>query len=443
MYKFYSSLIGIILLFLGSIGYAQLPREAGGHIIPSLAPMLEKVTPTVVNISTSTNIRIQENPLLSDPFFRHFFNIPEQPREKQSHSLGSGVVIDAVKGLVVTNYHVVKKAHEITVTLRDGRSLNAELLGADPETDIALLKMSTDALTALPLGNSDDLQVGDFVVAIGNPFGLGQTVTSGIVSALGRTGLGIEGYEDFIQTDASINPGNSGGALVDLRGELIGINTAIIAPNGGNVGIGFAIPINMVKQIVRQLAQFGEVQRGSLGLHIQDVTPELAEAFGLQDRRGAVVVEVIPNSASERAGLKTGDVIIALDGQPVHSSAMVRNRIGLLRVGERVKITVQRRGQTLQLTAVVADNTAVEGKAVNAFLEGCVLKDSPEGVKIAEVAQQSFAWSVGLRPGDIIIGFNRREIKDLADLRKRMKGYDSSFSIQINRDGQILSVWLR
>jgi Do/DeqQ family serine protease len=405
--------------------------------------MLEKVTPAVVNISTTTRIRIQESPLFSDPFFRHFFNIPDQPREKQSHSLGSGVVIDAVKGFVITNHHVVKKAHEITVTLRDGRTLNAELVGADSETDIALLKVPTEALKALPLGDSDSLQVGDFVVAIGNPFGLGQTVTSGIVSALGRTGLGIEGYEDFIQTDASINPGNSGGALVDLRGELVGINTAIFAPSGGNVGIGFAIPINMVKQIVQQLVQFGEVQRGSIGLQIQDVTPELAEAFGLHDHRGAVVVEVIPNSASEKAGLKTGDVIIAINGQPVHNSAMMRNRVGLLRIGERVKITIQRNGQILQLTAIVSDDTSVEGKNISSFLEGCVLKDSSEGVKIDEVAQQSFAWSVGLRPGDYIIGFNRREVKNIADLQKLMQGQTSSFSIQINREGKILSIWLR
>lgn len=448
MYKFRHILLGFIsslfLLWPFTI-YADLPHSVEETAVPSLAPMLERITPAVVNISTQTRIRVQESPLFSDPFFRHFFNIPEQPREKQSHSLGSGVVIDANEGYVVTNHHVVKQAHEITVTLRDGRALNAELVGADPETDVALLKVPTSHLSAITLANSDTLRVGDFVVAIGNPFGLGQTVTSGIVSALGRSGLGIEGYEDFIQTDASINPGNSGGALVDLRGQLVGINTAIIAPNGGNVGIGFAIPINMVKQIIQQLVKFGKIQRGSIGVQIQDLTPELAEAFGLSSGQGAVVTEVVPQSAAAAAGLRTGDIIIAVNGQPVNNAATVRNRVGLLRIGESVRITVQRKGQTLDLTAVITGTTTSQGKEINQFLDGATLKDTSkgEGVQIMEVTRKSFAWSVGLRPGDIIVGFNQNKIKNLEDLKKTMRGYTTPFSIQIEREGEILSIWLR
>jgi len=326
-----------IWLLLGSIAITQtvaagtLPVAVDGQTLPSLAPMLEKTTPAVVNISTKTRARV-ESPLLSDPFFRHFFNIPDQSEQRTEQSLGSGVIIDAQKGYVITNNHVIDKADEITVTLRDGRKTTAKLVGKDKETDIALIRINSDNLSELPLANSDKLRVGDFVVAIGNPFGLGQTVTSGIVSALGRSGLGIEGYEDFIQTDASINPGNSGGALVNLRGELVGINTAIIAPSGGNVGIGFAIPINMAHQVVRHLVEHGSVQRGVLGINVQDLTPELAVAFGLDSStKGAVVSDVNRNSAAERADIRASDVIIAINNQAVSSSADVRNRIGLLR----------------------------------------------------------------------------------------------------------------
>jgi Do/DeqQ family serine protease len=301
--------------------------------------MLEKAMPAVVNIS-SAQTQISNNPLLNDPIFRHFFNIPAQ----KTHSRGSGVVIDARKGYVVTNHHVIEKANEITVNLQDGREFKAEIIGTDPETDVALMKIPAENLTTLPSANSDQLRVGDFVVAIGNPFGLGQTVTSGIVSALGRSGLGIEGYEDFIQTDASINPGNSGGALVNLRGELIGINTAIFAPSGGNVGIGFAIPSNMVQQVVQHLVQFGEVQRGSLGIRIQELTPQLASALGLENsHKGAVVTEIAVDSPAEKAGLQPADVIVAINNQPVNRVSEVRNRVGLLRIGEKVALTVLRR----------------------------------------------------------------------------------------------------
>ncbi|OQW93629.1 MAG: serine endoprotease DegQ [Beggiatoa sp. IS2] len=444
MCKFtYLSIITLSLLLAGQFTVADLPASVEGQILPSLAPMLERVTPAVVNISTRKRIRAYESPLFKDPFFRHFFGIPEQPTEKQNQSLGSGVVIDARKGLIVTNHHVIDKADEVTVMLRDGRTLNANLVGTDPETDVALLKVAAENLTALVIANSDNLRVGDFVVAIGNPFGLGQTVTSGIVSALGRSGLGIEGYEDFIQTDASINPGNSGGALVNLRGELVGINTAILAPNGGNVGIGFAIPVNMVDQIIQHLAEFGEVRRGFLGVQIQDLTPELAKAFGLQDIKGAAVVEVQKDSPAEKAGLQTGDVIIAINDQPANNAATVRNRVGLLRVGEEVNITLLRKGRELNLKTVVAGFKGVSGEKISSYLEGMTLSDSAEGIEITDVTRQSFTWSVGFRKGDLIIGFNRRPIKDVADLKKRMSQKEPPFLIQINRNGENLSVLLK
>ena len=268
---------------------AGLPPFVGGQALPSLAPMLEHSMPAVVNISTSTNIQVNENPLMQDPYFRQFFNVPNQSRQQQKNSLGSGVIIDSNQGLVLTNNHVIDKADKILVTLTDGRQLNAELIGTDPEADIAIIKVPANNLTQLPIADSSQLKVGDFVVAIGNPFGLGQTVTSGIVSALGRSGLGIEGYEDFIQTDASINPGNSGGALVNLRGELIGMNTAILAPTGGNVGIGFAIPTNMIMPIKDVLVKHGVVKRGLLGVTTQDLTPELVNAFNLDNKHLSLI----------------------------------------------------------------------------------------------------------------------------------------------------------
>jgi serine protease Do/serine protease DegQ len=443
------ALSGALLCFYTACAGAALPAALGGQA--SLAPMLEQVTPAVVNISTRTIVRTRESPLLSDPFFRYFFDVPERPRERKSQSLGSGVVIDMDKGYVVTNHHVIDKADEISVTLRDGRVLNAELVGADSETDIALLKVTADKLSAVRLGDSDKLRVGDFVVAIGNPFGLGQTVTSGIVSALGRSGLGIEGYEDFIQTDASINPGNSGGALVDLEGNLIGINTAILAPSGGNVGIGFAIPVNMMQQVIEHLSRYGEVQRGLLGARVQDLTPDLAAAFGLDTQQGAAVVQVDPASAAEQAGLQPGDIITAINGQAVQNAAAVRNRVGLIRVGETVNLSVIRKGKALQLQAVVSGQANAEGADLSPYLAGAAFLETEvetnrgplKRVQVKEVAQGSPAWNTGLRKGDVILSINRVRVQSVAELAELMSQRNRNLLLKILREDLIISLLLQ
>src|SRR3954468_19666918 len=325
--------------------HSGVPAMDNRNGVPTLAPLLQGVTPAVVNISVETRSALEENPLFRDPFFRRFFNIPDEA-ERREQSAGSGVIVDAAKGYVVTNFHVIKDAQQVVVTLKDRRQFQAKLVGTDPGTDIALLKIEAKKLQALRLGNSDTLNVGDFVVAIGNPFGLGQTVTSGIISALGRSGLDIEGYEDFIQTDASINPGNSGGALVNLKGELIGINTAIIGPSGASVGIGFAIPSNMARAVMTQLVKFGEVKRGRIGLTTQDLTPELARSLALAPAtRGAVVVEVAQGSAADTAGVRTGDVVMAVNGRAVRSSSDLRNQIGLAAAGTDVELKLLREGR--------------------------------------------------------------------------------------------------
>ncbi len=310
--------------------------------IPTLAPLLKEVTPAVVNIATKGHEAV--NPLYNDPLFRRFYNIPEGAPERETRAAGSGVIIDAKAGYVVTNNHVIEHADEIVVTLKDNRQLKAKLVGTDPDTDVAILQIEARNLIALEIGDSDKLQVGDFVIAIGNPFGLGQTVTSGIVSALGRSGMHIENYENFIQTDASINPGNSGGALINLRGELVGINTAIVGPSGGNVGIGFAVPINMARSVMQQLIAHGEVKRGRLGVQVDDLTPDIAEALHIDVPGGAVISRVEPGSPARQAGLQPGDVIIAIDDAPVQNSSDLRNRVGLTPVGQTIRLTILRNG---------------------------------------------------------------------------------------------------
>ena len=350
--------IGFLSAVLICTATAGIPPAVGDTPLPSLAPMIRKVSPAVVNIATRGTVRERgpDNPLLQDPLFRRFFDVPPGggSHERLFRSAGSGVIFDARKGYIVTNAHVVENATEITVTLQDGRDLKAEVLGSDQPSDVAVLKVAGENLAQMPLGDSSRLEVGDFVVAIGNPFGLQHTVTSGIVSGLSRTGINPDGYEDFIQTDASINPGNSGGALVNLRGELIGINTEILSRSGSNIGIGFAIPVNMARSVMEQLIKYGTVRRGQLGVSMYTVTPDIAHSLGLASAVGGLVARVVQGSPAEKAGVRVGDVITAVNGQPIKSNGDLRNAIGLLRVGDRVEIGLVRDGKSQQLTAVIA-----------------------------------------------------------------------------------------
>ena len=431
--------------------HAGLPASVDGTSLPSLAPIVERTRPAVVNIATRGHVSVQNNPLLNDPFFRRFFgDMQNTPQRRETQSLGSGVVIDAKKGFIVTNHHVVDGADKITITMHQGQQYEATLVGSDPEADVALLQVDVHDLTDIPMSDSDKLRVGDFALAIGNPFGLGQTVTSGIISALGRTGLGIEGYENFIQTDASINPGNSGGALVNLNGELIGINTAILAAGGsGNVGIGFAIPINMVRQIVDQLIEYGEVRRGMLGVVMQNLTPELSKAFGLELHQGVVISQVIEDSAAEEAGLKAGDVVISINETPVKSASAMRNIVGMLRVGEKMKITVIRDNKKIQMTAVIKEavEEAVEGEKVHTRLAGAKIEQSEEGgdvhLVVTEVEQGSAAWDSSLREGDIILSVNRRAVKTLEDLKKVVGDQDKQILLNIQRGRTALFILIQ
>jgi serine protease Do/serine protease DegQ len=403
---------------------AGLPLYVSGQPMPSLAPMLELSMPAVVNISTSTHIQASENPLMQDPVFRQFFNVPGQFRQQQKNSLGSGVIIDSKLGLVLTNNHVIDKADKISVTLSDGRQQSAKLVGTDPEADVAIIQISAENLTMLPIADSSQLKVGDFVVAIGNPFGLGQTVTSGIISALGRSGLGIEGYEDFIQTDASINPGNSGGALVNLRGELVGMNTAILAPNGGNVGIGFAIPSNMIITIKESLLKHGEVRRGLLGVTTQDLTPELVKAFNLKNKQGAAISRIENNSPAAKAGLEPGDIIVSANGRPIKSSHDIRNIVGLMQIGDNVELEYFRDNEKKQVTATIGEQELPQlaGDKLHQSLQGTLLstplKSQIEGILIEKIDTTSNAWRVGLRPGDLIVSANRYRVRNLEELKQ-------------------------
>ncbi|MGB5396521.1 MAG: DegQ family serine endoprotease [Gammaproteobacteria bacterium] len=437
-----------LMLFSGAAS-ATLPVAVNGSDLPSLAPMVEKVVPAVVNIATRGHIDVQNHPMQSDPLFQYFFRGME-PQRKETKSLGSGVVIDKDEGYIVTNHHVVEGADEITITLHNGQQYEAKVVGSDPEADVAVVKVEGDNLDALQFADSDDLRVGDFVVAVGNPFGLGQTVTSGIISALGRTGLGIEGYENFIQTDASINPGNSGGALVNLRGELVGLNTAIIAAGGaGNVGIGFAIPINMVRQIVDQLIEFGEVRRGMLGVVMQNLTPDLANAFGLDLHQGVVISQVIEKSAAEKAGLKAGDVVLSIDGVPVKSASAMRNIVGMLRVGETMKVKVIRDNKELTLKATIqdADAQSVEGDRLNQRLAGATIeqteKDGQVYLEVTKVERGSAAWNARLREGDIILSVNRRAVKNIEELRKVLGSADKQILLNVQRGRTALFILIQ
>ncbi len=436
------------------VAVAGIPAAVGDRQVPTLAPMIKQVAPAVVNIATQGRVRIRQNPLLTDPFFRRFFNLPEIERERRVQSIGSGVIVDAEQGYILTNNHVIANADKVIVTLRDRRQFEAVLVGTDPDTDIAVLKIPAEGLTALPMGDSDALEVGDFVVAIGNPFGIGQTVTSGIVSAIRRSGLGIEGFEDFIQTDASINPGNSGGALVTLTGELIGINTAIIGAAGGNVGIGFAIPTNMARQVMDQLVAYGEVHRGLLGVEAQDLTPDIAEALGVNTTQGAIVSRVGTNSPAAEAGIEAGDVITAIGGETIYGASDVRNKIGLLRVGDTVELTVLRDGMVHRFTARIAEpaEAQLEGQGPAQRLAGATVgpltEQSPlfgqvEGVLVLKVKKGSPAWQTGLRKGDVITEVNRQATPDIEAFRSALKSDATKLVLKMRRGNAQLFIVVR
>ena len=430
---------------------AAMPPAVGDTPLPTLAPMIKKVSPAVVNVATRGTIRERgaQNPLLDDPFFRRFFDVPPDtgPRERPFQSAGSGVIFDARNGYIVTNAHVVENASEITVTLQDGRDLKAEIVGADTPSDVAVLKVKADGLAQIALGDSSRVEVGDFAVAIGNPFGLQHTVTSGIISGLSRSGINPDGYEDFIQTDASINPGNSGGALVNLRGELIGINTAILSRSGGNIGIGFAIPVNMAHSVMEQLIKYGTVKRGQLGVSMYTVTPDIAHSLGLPSAVGALVSQVVEGSPAERAGIRTGDVITSVNGQPVKSNSELRNTIGLLRVGDKVDIGLVRDGKPVRVTAVIADTTtelAGGPASIHKSFEGAALADAPDagGTLVRSVEPGSAAAQAGLRPDDVIVGANRGRVSSLRELRERARGA-AVLVLEVRRGNTVLLIPLR
>lgn len=447
-------LVFLSIMTFSALLHAGLPVAVGGQQLPSLAPVLERTTPAVVNILTRSTVQVQRNPLLDDPFFKHFFNLQPQ-RKRETHGLGSGVIVDADKGYILTNNHVIKGADIITVSLQDGRKFDAKLVGTDPDTDVAVLKIKPDHLTALPFADSEQLRVGDFVVAIGNPFGLGQTVTSGIVSALDRSGLGIGRFEDYIQTDASINQGNSGGALIDLNGRLVGINNAIYSRSGGNIGIGFAIPINMAREIMTQLIENGSIERGRLGAQAQDLSQELAQAFGLApNTHGAVVVNVIPNSPADKAGLRVGDVIQKVNRRDITRADDLHNIIGLLRVGTEVHLSVLRQGKHLTMTAVISrtKRVSINGETLHERLRGAVfsniIEDHPafgkiDGIIISDVMRSSPAAAAGLRKGDIVTRINNRTVHTPAEAKQIARQSKRSIRLSIARGRTALTLVLR
>ena len=420
--------------------------------MPSLAPMVKRVSPAVVNVATRGTIKEkpgQRNPLLDDPFFRRFFDVPPdlKPRERQFQSAGSGVIVDAKNGYIITNHHVVENASEITVTLLDNRSFSAKVVGSDEGADIAVLQAKQPNLVAMALGDSSRLEVGDYVVAIGNPFGLQNTVTAGIVSALGRSGINPQGYEDFIQTDASINPGNSGGALVNLRGELVGINSAILSGSGGNIGIGFAIPVNMAKGVMDQLIRYGEVKRGILGVNIYPVTPDIAKEFGLSEASGALVASVASGSAAERAGVKTGDIITSINGTAMRDPGELRNTIGMLRIGDKVEIGLLRDGKPLKVTALIAARSESESASaadIHQGLDGADLADAPNGggVLVQRVQEGSPAAQAGLRTNDLIVAVGRTPVSNTKTFREAAKGLNLLL-LNVRRGSQVVLIPIR
>ncbi len=437
----------LVALSFSAAAQSALPVAVKGQPVVSLAPLVEEASPAVVNISVSQTVT-RRNPF-GDDAFRRFFGIPDSPGGQQEvSSAGSGVIIDAERGYILTNHHVVGDADTIKITLIDGSEHDAEIVGSDPQTDIAVIKVEADGLTDMPIGDSDGARVGDFVIAIGNPFGLGHTVTSGIISALGRTGISRDGYEDFIQTDASINPGNSGGALVNMNGELIGINSAIISRSGGNVGIGFAVPTEIASSIMNQILDFGEIRRGLLGVNIQTIDADAAEAFGTNVEAGAIITAVQNSSAAEKAGLTVGDIIVEVNDESVGSAAELRNRIGLLSSGEEVRITYVRDEETRITNATLgqASSQMVLGEEIHPGLAGSVFsnvtRSDSDSVEIGEVQEGSAAAQRGLQTGDQITHVNRARVRDLQDLREVAARYDILF-LNVRRGDRALMLQIR
>jgi serine protease Do/serine protease DegQ len=444
------AMLPLALVILAQGADATLPPVAGDQTGFTLAPLVKEVSPTVVSIATKGTVTAPPNPLMEDPFFRRFFDVP---RQREIRSAGSGVIVDAKNGYIITNHHVVENANEIEVVLNDNRNLKAKVVGSDEGSDIAVIKVESPGdLVQIKVGNSDQVQVGDFVLAIGNPFGLQHTVTSGIVSALGRTGISQDGLESFIQTDASINPGNSGGALVNLKGELIGINSAIFSTSGGNIGIGFAIPVNIVKSIMTQIIQFGKVRRGLLGVSISDFSADTGKAYGVDAKAGALVQEIVSGSAAEKAGVQVGDVIVAIDGENVASAAGLRTMIGVKRSGESVKIDLLRDGKRRTVTAKLDEREAAEqlgAQQIHPGLAGADLANYEGGgafngpaVVVTAVEPDSPAASRGLRPNDLIIAVNRVRVRNVKELQEASK-QQSLLILAVRRGNRDLLLQIR
>ncbi|WP_193126887.1 serine endoprotease DegQ [Enterobacter hormaechei] len=429
---------------------AALPSQVPGQeAIPSLAPMLEKVLPAVVSVQVEGTARQSQR--IPEELKKYFGEDAPDQQAQPFEGLGSGVIIDAAKGYILTNNHVISQADKISVQLNDGREFDAKLIGGDDQSDIALLQVQNPSnLTQIAIADSDKLRVGDFAVAVGNPFGLGQTATSGIVSALGRSGLNLEGLENFIQTDASINRGNSGGALLNLNGELIGINTAILAPGGGSIGIGFAIPSNMAKTLSQQLIQFGEVKRGLLGIKGMEMSADIAKAFKLNVQRGAFVSEVLPNSGSAKAGVKSGDIIVSLNDKPLSSFAELRSRIATTEPGAKVKLGLIREGKplTVEVTLDKSTSSSASAEQISPALQGATLSDGQlkngtKGISVTTVEKSSPAAQAGLHQDDVIVGVNRTRVQSIAEMRKVLESKPAVIALQIIRGNDTLYILLR
>jgi Do/DeqQ family serine protease len=447
----------ILISLFSTASQAALPAtDANGNVLPTLAPMLQKIDSAVVNIATSSTRQVRQNPLMNDPYFKRFFDSQQPQRsQRQNISAGSGVIVDASKGIVMTNHHVINNADDIKVSLIDGRSFTARLLGSDPDLDIAILQIDANNLQEVKLADSSRVQVGDFAVAIGNPFGLGQTVTTGIVSALSRSGLGLKGYENYIQTDASINPGNSGGALVDLSGRLIGINSAIIAPAGGNVGIGFAIPVNMAKASMQQILRHGEVRRGQIGVSIQDITDELRQAFNLRNgQQGVLITGVGNNTPAKKAGIQSGDIIIAVDNKSTHSSSQLRSQIGIKNINDRVQLKVLRNGHQRAFNVAVgnpqqfsqAPNQSQPSTTdLDTRLSGATFKTNlnNKGIFVSSISANSAAAHNGLAAGDVITKVNKRTVRNIKDFERALKSNNRGLFIQVSRNNQKILLAIR